>query len=76
MLCMVLTGKGRLEPDIWPKTLQQAESTKSIMKTTLNKEAMRWQKASKRSDFSLFSTNKKTRHVRALLFCDCYQQNS
>ena len=24
--CMVLIGKGRLGPDIWPKTPQQAES--------------------------------------------------
>ena len=32
--CMVLTGKWHLGPDIWPKTLKQAENIKSMMSTT------------------------------------------
>ena len=34
MVCIVLTGKGRLRPGIWPKTRQQLKSTKSMMRTT------------------------------------------
>ena len=34
MICMVLTGEGRLGPDIWPEPSQQAESTKSMMRAT------------------------------------------
>ena len=30
---MILTGKGRLEPDIWPKALEQVESIGSMMST-------------------------------------------
>lgn len=73
---MILTDKGHLSLDMWPKTAQQAESTENIIRATLNKKAICWQKASKRSDFLLFLTDIKIKHLRALLFCNCYQQNS
>ncbi len=41
VICMVLTGEGRLGPDIWPETTQQAESTESMLRTMWNVEAMR-----------------------------------
>ena len=72
---MVLTGEGRLGPDIWPETPQQAESTESMMRITWNTEAMRRQKASGKPDCPLAPTGKEARHVRALLFCDLCQQN-
>ena len=31
---MVITGKGRLGPDIWPKTLNQGTGTEDIILTT------------------------------------------
>ena len=31
MICMILTGEGRLGPDIWPETLQQAKGIKIMM---------------------------------------------
>ncbi len=67
---MVLTGEGYLGPDIWPKTPQQAESTKSILRTTWNTEARRQQKDSGKPDYPLAPTGKEVRHVHALLFCD------
>lgn len=76
ILCMVLIGRGRLGTDIWPKISQQAKSTKSIMRVTWNTEKMCRQKASGRLDFSLSPTSKKSKHVHALLFCDCWQLNS
>ncbi len=41
VICMVLTGKGRLGLDIWLETPQQAKSTESMMRTTWNAKAMR-----------------------------------
>ncbi len=41
VIYMVLTGEGRLGPDIWLETPQQAESMESIMRITWNTEAMR-----------------------------------
>lgn len=77
MVCMVLTGEGRLGPDIWPETPQQAESTESMMRATWNTEAMRRRKASGTSDCPLSPTGKEARHVRALfLICDWCQRNS
>ncbi len=70
VICMVLTGEGRLGPDIWPKTPQQVESTESMMRTTWNTEAMRQQKDSGKPDYPLAPMGKEARHVRALLFCD------
>ena len=72
---MVLTGKRRLGPDIWPETPQQAKSTESMMRITWNTEAMRRRKASGKPDCPLAPTGKEARHVRALLFCDLCQQN-
>ncbi len=67
---MVLTGKGRLGPDIWPEIPQQAESTESMMRTTWNAEAMWRQKGSGKPDCPLAPTGKEARYVCALLFCD------
>ena len=73
MVCMVLTGEGHLGSDRLPKTLQQAESTESMMRATWNTEAMRWQKANGTSNCPLFFTGKEAKHVRALfLICDWY----
>ena len=41
MIYMVLTEEGCLGPNIWPETLKQAKSTKSIMRAAWNTEAMR-----------------------------------
>lgn len=67
---MVLTGKGCLEPSIWPKTPQQAESTENMMKIILSIEAMRQQKASGKPDWLLTPTGKETKHMRAILIYD------
>ncbi len=37
---MVLTVEGRLGPDIWPETPEQAESTENMLRTTWNAKAM------------------------------------
>ncbi len=39
--CMVMTGKGRLDPDIWPETPNQSIGTKEIIFTIWYKEAMK-----------------------------------
>ncbi len=67
---MVLTGEGRLAPDIWPETPQQAESTESMMGITWNAEAIWRQKCSGKPDRPLALTGKEARYVRALFFCD------
>ncbi len=72
---MVLTGEGRLGPDIWPETPQQAESTESMMRTTWNTEAMWQQKGSGKLDYPFAPTSKEAKHVHALLLCDEFQQN-
>lgn len=73
MLYMVLTIKERLGLDIWPKTLQQAKSSKRIMKTIRNIKDVCWQKASGSSDFLLSHTGKEKMYIHALLIFDCYQ---
>ncbi len=70
VVCMVLTGEGRLGPDIWPETPQQAESTESMMRTTWNTEAMRRRKGSGKPDCPWAPTGKEARHLRALFFYD------
>ena len=40
--CIVLTGKGRPGPDIWPETPEQAESTEDMIRSIWGKEA-HWQ---------------------------------
>ncbi len=75
VVCMVLTGKGRLGRDIWPETPQQAESTESMMRTTWNIEVMWRRKDSGKPDCPLAPTGKEARHVCALLFCHLFQQN-
>ena len=70
MIYMLLTGKDRLGPDIWPETLQQAKSTKSMMRAAWNTEAMRWQNASKMLDSPLSATGGEARQVDAYLICD------
>lgn len=66
---MVLTGEGRLGPNIWPKTPEQAESTESIMKITWGAEANHRRKTSGMTDNPLSSTGKKVKYVYLLLFC-------
>ena len=39
--CMVLTGKGRPRPDIWPETPEQAKSTEDMMRLIRDKEIHR-----------------------------------
>ena len=43
---MVLTGKGRLGPDIWPETPEQAEFTEDMIRSIYGKEAYQQCKAS------------------------------
>lgn len=73
MLYIVLTGKGCLMPDIWPKTPQQAKSIQKMIRVIWNIETICQQKASGRSDFPLSPIDKEAKHVRTLLFCDCRQ---
>ena len=67
---MVLTDKGRLGPNIWPETLQQAERTENIMRITCNTEAIQQQKVSEKPDCPLPLMGKETRYMYALLFYD------
>ena len=76
MILMVLTEKGHLGADIWPKTPQQAKSTKSIMRAAWNTKAMHWQNASRTLDSPLCPTGEEAKHVGALLIFDWCQQNS
>ena len=75
MICMVLIGKGRLGPDIWTETPQQAKNTKSMLIAAWNTEAMWWQNASRTLNSPLSLTGKEVKHVRALLICNWCQQN-
>ena len=65
---MVLTGKGRLGPDIWPKTPEQAESTEDMMRSIWGKEAHRQCKANGTKSCPLSPSGKETRFV-SLLYC-------
>ena len=38
---MVITGKGRSGPDIWPETPNQGTGTEDMILTTWSKEAMK-----------------------------------
>ena len=70
MVYMILTCKGYLGPDIWPKTPNQVGNTESMMRTMWNTEAMRRRKSSGKPKCPLGPTEKKARHVRALFFYD------
>lgn len=65
---MVLIGKGRLSPDIWPETSQQAKNIENRMKTMLNMGVIRWQKASKKANCLLALTSKEIKYMYAFLF--------
>ncbi len=67
---MVLTGEGRLGPDIWSETLQQAKTTENMMRIMWNAEVMWRQKGSEKLDYPLAPIGKKAKHMRILLFCD------
>ncbi len=67
---IVLTGKGRLESNIWPETPQQAESMESMMRTTWNTEVIWQQKDSRKLDCLLASTEKEAKYIRVILFYD------
>ena len=61
--CMVLTGKRRLKPNIWPETPEQAKSTEDIMKSIWGKEA-HWQcKANATKSCPLSPSGKEARFV-------------
>ncbi len=68
--CMVLTGEGRLGPDIWPETPGQVESMESMIRIIWGMEVNRRQKTSGTPDSLLSPTGKEARHTRLLLFCD------
>ncbi len=70
VVCIVLTGEERVEPDILPETPQQAERMESMIRTIWNTEAIWRQKGSKKPDCPLTSTDKKARYLHTLLFCD------
>ena len=60
---MVLTGKGRLGPDILPETPEQAKSTKDMMRSIWGKEAHRQYKASETKNCPLSPSDKEARFV-------------
>ena len=60
---MVLIGKRRLGPDIWPDTPEQAKSTEDMIRSIWGKEA-HWQyKTSGNKNYLLSSSGKKARFV-------------
>lgn len=73
VVCIVLTGKRRLRPDIWLKTLQQTKSIKSIMRIIYNTETIYRQKARKKPECPLSSTGKEVKCIYAFLFGDEFQ---
>lgn len=42
IVCMILTSKGRLGPDIWPETEDQVKGTEDIMRKIWAKKAHHW----------------------------------
>ncbi len=69
ILYMVLTGSGRLSPDIWPETPDQAEGTEEMMRTVWAEEAHRRRKASGTKTCLLSPSGKEARHVSPLISC-------
>ena len=67
--CMVLMGKGRLGPDIWPETPEQAESTKDMIRLIWGKEAHRQCRGSETKGCPLSFSDKEARFVGPLY---CY----
>lgn len=66
LLCMVLTGEGRLGPDIWPEAADQAESTEDMMRRVWATEAHVRRRASGTTSIPLSSSGKEARHVSPL----------
>lgn len=65
---MILTGKRRLRPYIWPKNPQENKNTENIMRRTWITKLIQRQKASKKLKYLLAFWNKEIKHMRALLF--------
>ena len=61
--CMVLTGKRRLGPDIWPETPEQAESIEDMIRSIWGKEAHWRCKTSGTKSCPLSSSDKEARFV-------------
>ena len=60
---MVLTGKGRPGPDIWPEIPKQAKSTEDMMRSIWGKETHRRCKTSGTKSCPLFPSGKEIRFV-------------
>ena len=61
--CMVLTGKERLGPDIWPETPEQVKFTEDMMRSIWGKEAHWRCKASGTKSCPLSPSGKEARFV-------------
>lgn len=66
---IVLTGKRCLGPNIWPKTCLQARSTKNKTRLIWNTETIYYKKFGGMSDYLLFLTDKKIRHLHVFFWC-------
>ncbi len=66
---MVLTGNGRLGPNIWPESPDQAKGTEEMMKTVWAEEAYRRRKVSGIKTCLLSPSVKEARHMSPLIFC-------
>ena len=66
--CMVLTGKGRPGPDIWPETPEQAESTEDMMRSIWGKEA-HWRCKASRIKSCLLSLSGKEARFMGSPYC-------
>lgn len=67
IIYMVLTSKGRLGADIWPKARNQAKGVKDIMRRVWDTEVYYWQKASKTNSIVLSPSGKEARNVSLLI---------
>lgn len=65
---MVLIGKGRLGPNIWPETADYAKSTENMIRVVWAKKAYHWQKASETKTIALSFSTQEARHVSLLTF--------
>lgn len=63
ILCMVLISERHLGPDIWPETVEQAESINNMIRRVWFKEAHRRQKASEINTCALSTPSKEAKYV-------------
>lgn len=64
---MVLIGKRCLGPDIWPETVGQAKSIKSMMTRVWFKEVQCQQRANKIKTCALSLSGKEFKHIYLLI---------